>query len=144
MCFSLGIHFSWSANGLLMTQMAYIEKIATKFKMEGCKPLYVPMQKGTKPTAKMSPTSEKEKMEMSAIPYKKAIGSLLYLAICTRPDIAFAVSSLAQYSANPGCEHWVLVKNVIQYLMHTKEYGLFYKCNTEIPESLNSNGMSGC
>ncbi len=93
--FSLGIHFSWSANGLLMTQTAYIEKIATKFKIEGCKPLYVPMQKGTKPTAKMSPTSKKEKMEMSTIPYKNAIRSLLYLAICTCPDIAFAVSSLA-------------------------------------------------
>ena len=139
--FSLGIHFAWETNGLYMTQTAYIEKIAAKFKMEGCKPLYVPMQKGTKPTAKMSPTNEKEKIEMSTVPFKNAIGSLLYLAICTCTDIAYAVSSLAHYSSNPGREHWVLVKNVICYLMNTKEYGLFFKICIEAIENLTSNGF---
>ena len=139
--FSLGIHFAWETNGLYMTQTAYIEKIAAKFKMEGCKPLYVPMQKGTKPTAKMSPTNEKEKIEMSTVPFKNAIGSLLYLAVCTCPDIAYAVSSLARYSSNPGREHWVLVKNVIHYLMNTKEYGLFFKIYIEAIENLTSNGF---
>ena len=78
---------------------------------------------------------------MSTVPFKNAIGSLLYLAICTRPDIAYAVSSLARYSSNPGREHWVLVKNVIRYLMNTKEYGLFFKICIEAIENLTSNGF---
>jgi hypothetical protein len=52
--FSLGIHFTWEENGLTMKQTAYIEKIVTKFKMEECKPLSIPMQKGMKPNTKMS------------------------------------------------------------------------------------------
>ena len=124
--FSLGIHFAWGREGLHMTQTAYIDKIAAKFKLEQSKPLYVPMQKGTKPSLKMSPSNEKQRQEMESIPYKSAIGSLLYLAICTRPDISYAVSALARYSQNPGSEHWTLVKNVIRYVKNTKEHGLFF------------------
>lgn len=35
------------------------------------------------------------------IQYQSAIGSLLYLAVATRPDIAFAVSNVAKLSARP-------------------------------------------
>jgi hypothetical protein len=125
--FSLGIHFAWDNNGLTMKQTAYIEKIVTKFNMEECKPLSVPMQKGTKPNAKMSPIDNNGKSKMVDIPYKSAIGSLLYLAMCTRPDIAYAVCALARYSQNPGWEHWTLVKNVIRYVRFTKDLGLFFK-----------------
>jgi hypothetical protein len=138
--FSLGIHFAWTQNGLSMTQTAYIDKVASKFNMSECKPLYVPMQKGTKPTAKMSPSNDNKKNEMSSIPYKNAIGSLLYLAICTRPDIAYAVCALARYSANPGHEHWTLVKNAIRYVSYTKECGLYFKIQSLPISDLTSNG----
>ena len=139
--FSLGIHFAWGGNGLYMTQTAYIDKIAAKFKLEKSKPLYVPMQKGTKPSSKMSPSNEKQKQEMASIPYKSAIGSLLYLAICTRPDISYAVSALARYSQNPGPEHWTLVKNVVQYVKHTKDHGLFFSKEVmPIEDIMSSSG----
>jgi hypothetical protein len=123
-----------------MTQTAYIDKIIEKFKLEGCKPLYVPMQKGTKPSSGMSPLSNVEKTEMAKIPYKNAIGSLLYLAICTRPDITYAVCSLARFSQNPGREHWQLVKNIIRYLSNTKDYGLFFCKNDRLLEEITSFG----
>ena len=139
--FSLGVHFEWKERGLHMTQTAYIEKIVSKFKLEGCKPLYVPMQKGTKLLSSSSPTTEVEKSKMLNIPYKNAIGSLLYLAICTRPDITYAVCSLARFSQNPGQEHWTLVRNIIRYVANTKDLGLFFAKIDGPVENLRSTGF---
>ena len=44
--------------------------------------------------------------EMEGVPYKSAIGSLMYLATCTRPDLAAAVSELSNFIRNPGVAHW--------------------------------------
>lgn len=48
----------------------------------------------------------------------------MYAAIGTRPDIAFAVQALGQYSSNPGPTHWTAAKHVIQYLLTTKNHVL--------------------
>ena len=60
------------------------------------------------------------------IPYRSAIGSLMYLSVCTRPDITFAVNKLARYVSNFTIEHWNCVKRIIRYLKGTKNYGLTY------------------
>jgi hypothetical protein len=51
----------------------------------------------------------------------------MYIANCTRPDIAFAVNLLARYSAAPTQRHWAGVKNIFKYLIGTIDHGLFYK-----------------
>ena len=53
---------------------------------------------------------------MEGIPYRSAIGSLMYLAVCTRPDIAAAISNLSRFNANPGRAHWEGVQHVFRYL----------------------------
>jgi len=58
------------------------------------------------------------------VPYLSAIGALMYLANCTRPDIAFAVNLLARYSAAPTRRHWVGVKTILRYLQGTQVLGL--------------------
>ena len=55
--------------------------------------------------------------------YQSAIGSLLYLAIATRPDIAFAVSNAAKFSAQPAKQHWTAVKRILRYLRGTVNLG---------------------
>ena len=50
------------------------------------------------------------------VPYLSAIGALLYLANCTRPDIAFSVNLLAWFSASPTKRHWNGVKHILRYL----------------------------
>ena len=50
----------------------------------------------------------------------------MYLANCTRPDIAFAVNLLARYSATPTRRHWVGVKTILRYLKGTLDLGLFF------------------
>ena len=51
----------------------------------------------------------------------------MYLATCTRPDIAAAVSSLARFNGNPGMAHWEGVLHVLKYLKGTIEGGICYK-----------------
>ncbi|XP_070667760.1 secreted RxLR effector protein 161-like [Malus domestica] len=60
------------------------------------------------------------------VPYLSAIGALLYLAQCTRPDISFAVNLLARYSNAPTHMHWNGVKNIFRYLKGITDLGLFY------------------
>ena len=61
---------------------------------------------------------------MAKIPYREAIGSLMWEAIATRPDIAFAVSLLSQFLKNLGELHWKSVKRVLRYLKGMKNYNL--------------------
>ena len=53
----------------------------------------------------------------------------MYLANCTRPDIAFAVNLLARHSADPTHRHWMGAKCILRYLNGTKDLGLFFKKN---------------
>jgi hypothetical protein len=50
----------------------------------------------------------------------------MYAMLGTRPDIAFAVASLSQFSSNPGQTHWAAVKHVLRYLRGTIDYKLTY------------------
>jgi len=53
------------------------------------------------------------------MPYWEAIGSLMYAALGTRPDIMFTVMFLSQFMQNPGRPHWEEVKRVFRYLKGT-------------------------
>ena len=58
--------------------------------------------------------------------FQTVIGSLLYIMLGTRPDISFAVTKLAQFSANPSTEHLKKALHVCCYLLGTKDYRLIY------------------
>ena len=60
------------------------------------------------------------------VPYKEIIGSLMYVATATQPDIAFAVSALAQFAQDPARPHWEAAKCVIRYLKGTRHLELIY------------------
>ena len=63
---------------------------------------------------------------MSSKPYASAIGSLMYAMLCTRPDLALAISMTNRYQSNPGMAHWTAVKNILKYLRRTKDLFLVY------------------
>nr|GEV84704.1 retrovirus-related Pol polyprotein from transposon TNT 1-94 [Tanacetum cinerariifolium] len=66
---------------------------------------------------------------MSKVPYASAVESLMYLMVCTRSDIAYAVSVVSRYLANPGKNHWEAVKWILKYLWGTANLGLVYETN---------------
>ncbi|KAK4400105.1 Retrovirus-related Pol polyprotein from transposon TNT 1-94 [Sesamum angolense] len=67
---------------------------------------------------------------MEKIPYSNAIGSVMYLMVSTRPDIAYAVSCLSRFMSNPGTSHWEALKWLFRYLNGSNNYGIkFSKCS---------------
>ena len=62
------------------------------------------------------PCEDNEEALGPEVPYLSAIGALMYLANCTRPDIAFATNLLARYSSCPTRRHWNRIKHIFRYL----------------------------
>jgi hypothetical protein len=73
------------------------------------------------------PKNEDEELLEPEVPYLSAIGALMYVANCTRPDIAFAINMLDRYSAATTKRHWTEVKNIFRYLQGRTHLGLFYQ-----------------
>ena len=111
---------------LKIAQKQYIKKILERFGMENSKPCKMPMD----PNIRLTKTPEDESHNFPE--YGAAIGSLMYAAIGTRPDIAYAVQCLSQFTNNPNPEHWTAVKRVFRYLNGTQDLGIVYKRNAEI------------
>ena len=61
--------------------------------------------------------------------YAQLIGSLMYLALASRPDISYVVNRLAQFTSNPKAIHWTAVKRIFRYLKQTKNANLTYRGN---------------
>uniref|UniRef100_A0A2A4JNV5 Reverse transcriptase Ty1/copia-type domain-containing protein n=1 Tax=Heliothis virescens TaxID=7102 RepID=A0A2A4JNV5_HELVI len=61
------------------------------------------------------------------IPYREAVGSLMFTAIVSRPDIMYAVCTAARYLNNYDQTHWNAVKRIIKYLKETKHFGLCFR-----------------
>ena len=89
--------------------------------MEDAKPLSIPMSPGHNLTKSQQPMNEHDIEEMRNIPYREAIGSLMYVVVGTWPNIAYAVSYLAHFMANPGRAYWEAMKRIIRYLKGTKD-----------------------
>ncbi|KAL0430689.1 UNVERIFIED_CONTAM: Retrovirus-related Pol polyprotein from transposon TNT 1-94 [Sesamum radiatum] len=83
---------------LELIQSSYIEKILKRFKMDNSKRALLPMRHGVKLSKKQSPKIDEELKRMSNITYVSAIGSIQYIVQCTRPDVAYALSAIADAS----------------------------------------------
>ncbi|KAM1815640.1 hypothetical protein ACFX15_000169 [Malus domestica] len=115
-----------------LSQSMYIDKVLSRFQMEQSKKGFLPVGHGIHLSKSMEPKTPEEIRQMSCIPYASAIGSLMYAMICTRPDIAYAVSITSRYQSNPGSEHWTAVKTVLKYLRRTKDMFLVYGGASEL------------
>jgi hypothetical protein len=119
-CLGIEIKQDLEANTITMSQKKYSEEILKRFGMEDCKSLSCPLDANEK-------LKKAESEEDSEFPYQNLVGSLMYLAVSTRPDIAYAVSALSQFNSKPGIEHWNAAKRVLRYIRGTTDYTLTYR-----------------
>ena len=78
---------------------------------------------------------------MSKVPYANAVGCLMYLMVCTRPDISHLVSVVSRYMADLGKEHWNVIKWIFRYLTDTHDFGILFdqRANTEVVVYVDSD-----
>ncbi|BBG98890.1 Disease resistance protein CC-NBS-LRR class family [Prunus dulcis] len=138
--YCLGLQIEHNANGILVHQSTYTEKVLKRFGMDKAHPLSTPMVVRSLDIKKdpYRPKGDDEIILGPEVPYLSAIGALLYLAQCTRPDISFSVNLLARYSSAPTWRHWTGIKHVLRYLRGTTDMGLFYSS-----ESTNAQSIIG-
>ncbi|KMQ81925.1 gag-pol polyprotein, partial [Lasius niger] len=93
--YCLGIEFQQDENdhSVVLTQRQYIKAILERFNMQDCKSVKTPIDTNVQLT---KPSRANEKI-MKQYPYQCLIGALMYLAVSTRPDIAFAVNFMSQF-----------------------------------------------
>src|ERR1700678_373319 len=111
---------------LMISQESYVESLLRCFNLENAKSLTVPINSNTHLVSDDCPTTIEGKQDMKEVPYRELIGALNWLAVGSRPDIAFVVGQLAQFLENPGRVHWEAAKRVVRYLKGTKEKKLVY------------------
>ena len=126
--YCLDLQIEYFSNGIFVHQSTYTEKVLKRFYMDKAHPLNSPMVVRSLEVDKdpFRPKEENEKLLGPEVPYLSAIGALMYLANCARPDIAFLVNLLARYSSAPTLKHWNGVKHLLRYLRGTSDIGLFY------------------
>jgi hypothetical protein len=106
-----------AAHTISLNQGSYIDTIAAQFNLTTAKPIYTPLEPGTILMKEQCPKTLQEFDRMRNVPYRSAIGATWYTATISCPDISFVLSTLSQFSDNPGEVHWRVLQCVIVYLL---------------------------
>lgn len=125
-CFvGLQIYRDRSRRLMFINQSYYLEEVLKRFNLHNAKIASTPMESNQK-LCKGGISGDDEQQQIK-VPYREAIGSLIYASNATRPDISFAVGKLASYSDCVKPAHWAAVKRVFCYLKGTLDRGLLFE-----------------
>jgi len=128
----LGLEIVQLASGeYRLSQTEYIKDVLHRFGMANANPVSTPLAKDTSldvsATRLDNAASQKE--------YMSIIGSLMYTALGTRPDITFAVTKLSQYNHDPRTTHMTAAKRVLRYLKYSQDLGLVFRKDSDLTSS---------
>ena len=115
----LNIKLIKSDDEITLRQSHYTEKILSRFGFEECKISPTPYDTSIK-------LRKFEGEGKDQLRYSQIIGSLMYLAGATRPDISYAVNKLSRFTSNPGDDHWKALERVLRHLRGTTSFGIHY------------------
>ncbi|XP_060182061.1 secreted RxLR effector protein 161-like [Lycium barbarum] len=128
----LGMEIHRKNGEVHLLQKKYIEKVVQRYGMNKCKPVTLSLTQHFRLFSLMAPQS-KEKVEyMSKVPYCSAVGSIMYVMVCTGPDITQAVSVVSRFMSKPDKKYWEAIKWILKYLKGSSNVGLtFYRMRNE-------------
>lgn len=117
----LGNRIERDNKGISIDQKGYILSLLEKFEMSQCKSVKTPLI----PNLRL----ERSETVDYNLPYQELIGKLMYLAINSRPDIAYSVNFMSQFNTCYNSVHWNHLKRVLRYLKGTIDYKLRFNYN---------------
>jgi hypothetical protein len=116
----LGMSVNRNDNGsITITQPAYIDKMLSIANMTDAKGIQTPL-----PT--IYSYNAKDNIAVDKNEYLKFVGLNNYLAMYTRPDLAYSLSSIAQKCSNPTKADLKNVQRIFRYIISTREYGITF------------------
>ena len=130
----LGIHINYDrlTKQVTLDQTAYINGIIHKFGFADCTPITSPAS--VEPLSiSMAASTAADIAFMETVPYRSAVGSLLYAAVVSRPDISNSVREVSRFLHRPGPAHWNAVSQIFKYLKKTVNFKLAYNLDTSEP-----------
>ena len=125
-----------------ISQEQYVKETLDLYDMLDCYAVSTPGDANIKLCKAQCPTSSEDLAVMAGIPYSEAVGRLLYIMCCTRPDIGYAVNQCARFMDNPGMVHWVAVKRIMRYLKGTMGKSILMGSMIANRELLGDSGYS--
>ena len=114
---------------ITLSQHQCIDTVLECFRMKDCKPIFTPMDTKSTPSTDdpldntVVKTTKIGDRDMS---YQSIVGSLMWVTLGTRPDLAYTTGIIRQYSANPKKSHWDLAKWALHYLKGTRDLELVF------------------
>jgi hypothetical protein len=129
-------------HNMTLSQGEFIE-VLERFRMQKAKPVSTPLASHFKLTKEICPKTQEEIEYMSRVLYSSAVGILMYVMVCTRPDIAHTVGVVRRYMNNPGKEHWEAVKWILRYLRGTATHALCFGGSDTVLQGYVDSDMAG-
>jgi histone deacetylase 1/2 len=120
----LGQVITTTSDSIYVSQEKYVYAVLNRYGMEDCKPSTTPGTQNDKHLYQQPPYSD---VEAARVPYRSLVGALLWLALCTRPDILFQVIFLSKFNTCFGPAHWQALKKVLRYVKGTAAYRLVFR-----------------
>ena len=118
----LGLHVHMRPEGTYLHQASFIQQILNRFSLNDIKPVSTPTNLANKLTANKDETAAQDFTRL----YQAMVGSVIYLATVSRPDIAFATSRISRYMSNPSDNHMKEVHRLYAYLKGSMNLGLMF------------------
>jgi hypothetical protein len=125
---------------LYLSQEAYIDKVAHQFGINNAAPVNTPMETSPLPENGLRYSCPPDHRNT----YLRIIGSLMYIMLGTRGDVAYAVSMASRHLANPGPQHMNLARRILRYLNSTKSLRLTYKGQPQMLKGFTDADWGGC
>ena len=100
-------------------QSHYVEKVLSRFGYSDYTPAPTPYDLSVL-------LRKNRRIARDQLRYSQIVGSLIYLASATSPDVSFAVSKLSRFISNLGDNHWCALERVLCYLKGTVSYSIHY------------------
>lgn len=107
---------------ITIDQESYIQDALVRFRLEDTHPPTIPL-----PSSVHYKASTNEASSSLQHQYQTIIGTLLYVMLGTRPDVAYAVTKLSTFNNNPSEVHLDATKRILKYLKGTSHYKILYK-----------------
>ncbi len=124
----LGLQMISDSDSFTVHVAPYIAQLVAQYIPEPSPPALTPAEHNIRLSVLMGPKPTSDDFRfMQTVPYGSLVGSLSYIAIVARPDIARAVHSLQRAKNNPSRIHWQAALHVLNYLRSTPTLGPRYR-----------------